>query len=148
MAIYRVFVSPFDRTGSTVIVKEGYCWSAMVFSAFWAIWHRMWIVAILLLAGLLLVRFLALQLDLGENLQSLVSMAVAFILGNEAEHLRAWSLERAGYREIGVVEAHNLDEAELKYFLANRQPPGPAAVNETPRPQLAADDTLGLFGTA
>ena len=147
MAIYRVFVSPFDRTGNTVIVKEGYSWTAMVFSVLWAIWHRMWIVAIVLLAGLLLVGILAMQLQLGENLQSLVSMAVAFILGNEAEHLRAWSLERAGYREVGVVEAHSLDEAELKYFLADRQRSGPAAVTETARPSVVADDTLGLFGT-
>ena len=146
MAIYRVFESTSDHPGSTVFVKEGYCWSAMVFSVLWALWHRMWIVAILLFASLLILNSLAVQLNFGEGLQSLVSMVVAFILGNEAEQLRTWSLRCAGYREAGIIEAHGLDEAELKYFLASPQRSEQADAAETLRPIMASHDTLGLFG--
>ena len=33
-----------------VPIKEGFCWPALFFSLFWSIWHRLWLVALGLIA--------------------------------------------------------------------------------------------------
>ena len=35
----------------TTLVKEGFCWPAFLFTFFWALWHRLWLVAALIFAG-------------------------------------------------------------------------------------------------
>jgi hypothetical protein len=56
---------------------------------------------------------------------------------------RIMSLERAGYRVTGLIEASGLEAAETAYFSV-RKPQIPASVSGNYRSQ--PEDTLGIFG--
>ena len=87
-------------------------------------------------------------IHLGEEIAAIANLAFGLMLGWEAENLRSWSLLRAGFRETGIVQGKDIDEAELKFFMdqpAQFVSPETAALKYRPTPQ---PDTLGLFGNA
>jgi hypothetical protein len=63
-------------------------------------------------------------------------------------------LERQGWRPAGVVEANNLEEAELRYFASNAKPapadmpspPGWATSSTPPTEKSAETSPIGIFG--
>lgn len=144
MAVFTVFEHPTKGPDSTIFVKEGFSGSAFVFSVLWALWHRMWIVAAILLAILATLSLAAYQLEIQEPVVSLINLGMGLIFGFEAHDLRAASLRRAGYREAGLVMAGDLEEAEFKHAYLLRPDRKHAAVDR-PRMQPSTD-TLGLFG--
>lgn len=148
MAIYRVFQHPGQAASTAVFVKEGFSGAAMIFSLFWALWNRLWIVAAVLFAIIAGYGLLAGVFRFGEEIAAIANLAFGLMLGWEAENLRSWSLLRAGFRETGIVQGKDIDEAELKFFMdqpAQFVSPETAALKYRPAPQ---PDTLGLFGNA
>ncbi len=105
----------YEDTGSNLaLVKEGFCWPAFFFSVFWALWHRLWLVALALFA---------LQAGLGWGMgkmslsplgQSVGSFALAVAFGIAANDFRRWTYERRDYHFIDVVGGGNLDGAEQR----------------------------------
>lgn len=144
MRIYAVLEPPDGKPEKVTFVPEGFSWGALLFTALWALWHRLWVVGMLLftLSAALTV---ATNLELlGAGLASLLSLGIALVFGFEARTLQSRSLERAGYRRAGLIQASNREAAELAYF-ADRAPaavvvPAPARLRATP------EDTLGIFG--
>ena len=53
MRVYTVHFRPGSLTPDrdTTLVKEGICWPAFLFTFFWALWHRLWLVAALIVAA-------------------------------------------------------------------------------------------------
>ena len=144
MKIYDVLESPDGRAERTGFVAEGFSWGAFVFTVLWALWHRMWMVAALLFA-LSAALTVAVNLEfLGSGFAALLHFGVALIYAFEARNLQVMSLERAGFRRTGLIQASNRDAAELVYF-ARRVPFAPQPVSA--RPRAAHDDTLGIFGS-
>ena len=49
MRMYEVLERTVDprkgAAGDFVLVKEGFCWPALLFGPLWALYHRMWVVA-------------------------------------------------------------------------------------------------------
>ena len=147
MAIYRVFERPGRSANEAVFIREGFSWAAAIFLVFWALWNRMWIVAAVLLACFAAVSVLGGYIAAGDDNLTIINAAIGLILGLEAEHLRGWSLRRAGYRETGLVQGNGIDEAELKFFMDR---PAETVLAGAVAPKLRhahAPDTLGLFGT-
>jgi hypothetical protein len=108
-AHYRPTSPPPDR--DIVLVKEGFCWPAFVFSALWALFHRMWIEAAALLAvslGLELAVDLAGLAPLGA---SAAGLGLSLLIGFVANDLRRWHLERRGFRTAAVVAGGDEDSA-------------------------------------
>jgi hypothetical protein len=86
---------------------------------------------------------------------------VHLLFALEANGLRVWTLERNGYRLTGIVQGHNIEDAEIRYFsevgmapMAAPVPPAPPtpsvpAVPPRPvapqRPSAEAGDVVGLF---
>ena len=57
MQVYTVHYRPGPGSldPDLVLIKEGFCWPAFLLNALWALWHRLWIAAIVFLgAGALL----------------------------------------------------------------------------------------------
>ena len=55
MRVYTVHILPGADAleDAPLLVREGFCWPAAIFTVFWALWHRMWLVAgLLFIAGL------------------------------------------------------------------------------------------------
>ncbi|MEE9544326.1 MAG: DUF2628 domain-containing protein [Rhodospirillales bacterium] len=104
-----------ETTGSNLLlVKEGFCWPAFIFSILWALWHRLWLVALVMFA---------LQAGLGWGMgemslsplgQSAGSFALSLIFGLFANDFRWWTYERRGYRLVDVVGGANPEDAERR----------------------------------
>jgi hypothetical protein len=142
MAIYTVLEPPEGQPDLVAFVPEGFAWGGFVFTFSWALWHRLWVVAALLLAltaGLSAAANLEL---LGPGLASLLQFVIALLYGFEARELQLSSLERAGFRRAGLITASSVEAAELAYF-TGRAPAIP--VPAPARYRTAPDDTLGIF---
>lgn len=105
-----------DRPKDVVLVREGFSFWALLFQFVWALYHRLWLVAALFLGFGILGEALSRALGLPPGGQFVISVAIAVLIGTEANNLRRWTLARRGYEEVAVVAGHSLDEAEVHYF--------------------------------
>jgi hypothetical protein len=97
------------------MVREGFSWWAALFPLFWFLAKRLWLVAALYFALASFMGFL-----LPAALSPWVFVALQILVGFEARNLQRWSLERQGFRLMGVVQARNEEGAVLN--LADRRP--------------------------
>jgi hypothetical protein len=138
MTLFTVLEPPDANPDKVIVLPEGFSWGALVFTFFWALFHRLWMVAALVFAGFTLLS-MAVQLDLLDPvIASLLQLGVAVILGFEGRHLQVMALERAGFRRAGLIQATAREAAELAYFAGRA--PAPARYRGAP------PDTLGIFG--
>lgn len=148
MAVFSVHNRPGAGPEEAIFVREGFSTAAFLFTVLWALWHRLWLVAAILLAIMAALAVAGPYLGLSEFLMGLVSLAVNLVFGFEARDLQARALVAAGYSEIGLSHGGNLDEAELRFF--HRLNSGPAVstvpIVEIAPPRPYVPDTLGLFG--
>ena len=118
MRVYTVHLRP----GSTlpdrdaVLVKEGFCWPAFFLSFLWALWHRMWALALVLLALEIAVNTVGEALGLAAAAQGVATLGAALAVGFIANDLRRRWLARRGFDDAGVVAAAGCDAA-LRRFL-------------------------------
>jgi len=111
----RLYTVHLDRDGRELkLVREGFNWPAFLFAVPWALWHRMWLVALafavaqgLLGGGLVLA-------GLGEGAQAAASLGLAVLIGYGADELRRNALGGRGYTFEDVVAAESLEMAERR----------------------------------
>ena len=148
MAIYSIHNRQGAGPEEAIFVREGFSTCAFLFTVLWALWHRLWLVAAILLAITAAIALAGSYLGASEFLVELVSLAVNLIFGFEARDLQARALVAAGCPEIGLSHGRNLDEAETRFFHQLDHGPASSAVptlaNPIARPYVP--DTLGLFG--
>ncbi|MCG8512273.1 MAG: DUF2628 domain-containing protein [Rhodospirillales bacterium] len=116
MRVYTVHFRHHLGGPEFVLIKEGFCWPAFVLSVFWALWHRLWLIALLLVVVPLALGAAGLWLGLDPIGESALSIGLALLTGYFANDIRRWMLDRRGYSEEGVVIGDNQDEA-LRRFL-------------------------------
>ena len=130
MRIYTVHI-PAPRPGDepavadpaedAVAVKEGFCWPAVFFSVFWALWHRMWGVALGLAVLLAAVSGFGALAGIDDVTGAALSAGVYILIGGFANDVRRWSLGRRGYRERGILLAAGAEAAILRYIARRDQ---------------------------
>jgi hypothetical protein len=98
------------------LVKEGFCWPAFVFGLAWTLYHRLWIASAILFALIAGLGVVFEQLRLGQLSLSLISFAIAVLVGLLGNDWRRAALRRRGYSEDGVVTAANLETALRRYL--------------------------------
>ena len=113
MKLFTVHVEP--RLRMAVLVKEGFSWPAFLFQPAWALWHGLWVTAVLLAAGLAGVTLL----PLGQEEQAIVALGQAAILGYVGNDLRRWALERRGFLFGAVVAGRDRESAEYRFIDQN-----------------------------
>ncbi len=118
MRIYTVHYRPEPGGGDIVPVKEGFCWPAFLFGPLWALWHRLWVVALGFLALILLLGGAGAAFALDAVTAAALSVGAATAIGGTANDLRRWTLERRGYSEEGVAMGFG-EDAALRRFLNN-----------------------------
>jgi hypothetical protein len=143
-----------------VFVRDGFYFRAFLFTPLWMLWHRMWLV----LAGYVIVSAVleTALVVVGAPRADVVVVAllISALVGLEASTLRRFTLNRRGWRNVGIVSGASLEDAERRYFEAWVQelpsqravpmtpppapPPASGAVPTSPRaPQ--GSDVVGLF---
>jgi hypothetical protein len=116
--LYTVHVRAWAHSADrdAVVLREGFAWGAFVFSVAWALWHRLWFWALIVL-GLSAALAVAGELvGLDPLTDSAIGLAFALLVGWHANDWRRQALERQGYVSAGVVAAPNLIEAERRFF--------------------------------
>lgn len=112
MRCYTVHSRPGE---DIVVIREGFSWGAFLFTALWALWHRLWL-AFLALAVLLLAVDTATELlGVSELIATAIGLAVSLLIGFQANDWRRRALERRGYVFAGVVAAQDADAALRRY---------------------------------
>lgn len=128
-AHYRPTAAPPDR--EIVLVKEGFCWPALAFSALWALWHRMWIEAAAFVGASLAVELIVEFIGLAPLGISAAGLGLSVLVGYVANDLRRSSLERRGFRMAGIVAGRDHDTALARLVDARpeltRRPAAPFA---------------------
>jgi hypothetical protein len=147
MTIYTVHRRPDEPAEKAVFVRDGFSFGAFMFTFFWAVWRRMWLVAALLLLIEGAIALAGRYLGVSDLIVSMLGFGVALIFGFEARSLWRISLAASGRPEVAVTTGHRLEDAELRYFSALPQSAAAPAVKAAPpRSSGQVHDTLGLFG--
>ena len=112
MRVYTVYRPPGPDAGEDpILIREGFCWPAFLFSAFWALWHGLWLVALALFAAEVALGA-ALELSgAGQATQLAAGLGLAFLIGCAANDWRRRSLTRRGAALEGIVAARGSDAA-------------------------------------
>jgi hypothetical protein len=100
----------------TVFVKDGFAWGAFLFSALWALWHRMWLGALVIVAGSVLLAVASELSDMPPALDAALGFAWSLLIGFEAQDWRRRALAARGYVEVAVVSGASIVDAERRFF--------------------------------
>jgi hypothetical protein len=138
MASY-VVLQPSDRLGPDAIerarfVRDGFSFPAFLVPLLWMLWHRLWIEAVAVLAVMLGLTALGEWAGMGIA-ASAASLLFSVGIGLEASAIRVAALRRRGWIEWGVIDAHDLQDAEIRYAAAIADGIGPAPT-EPPAPAI------------
>jgi hypothetical protein len=133
-----------------VFLRDGFYFWAFLLAPLWMLRHRLWL-------GLLfyVVTFAALQValwgaDATGPVRTIVAFLLALLVGLEAASLRRWTLNRRGWRNVGVVVGDDVEAAERRFFDAwvkrgdARAAPAPARTWVPP----GEPEVIGLFPEA
>ena len=110
----RAWSASSDR--EAVLVREGFSWGAFFFSVLWALRYRMWLTAVFLFAISVALSLATDLLGVDPVTDSALGIALALIIGWEANDWRRRSLARRGYVTAAVIAAESLLEAERRFF--------------------------------
>lgn len=110
-----------------VFVREGFCWGAFFFSVAWALRHRMWFVALALLALMLGTVAIGEVLGIDDGVMEALGFALSIWIGFEGNDWRRAALRRKGYAEVGIVAAAAPELAEHLFFDRQARARGGAA---------------------
>ncbi len=118
MRLYSVHLREHGRRADKdlILVKEGFSWPAFVFTFVWALFTRMWWVAIGLFAVLMLVGFGLAALGVGEVVDAVVTIALAVAIGYLGNDLRRRNLAGRGFQEVAVVSGKNAEDATRRFL--------------------------------
>src|ERR1700731_3252031 len=138
MSVYTVHEPPLRAGGAATdverfaFVRDGFSWWAFLFAPLWMLRHRMWLVLIgyVVVAG-------AIETPVGLSVApavaaSLIGILLGLLVGLEAGTLRRFTLNRGGWKNLGVVSGADREDAERRFFgawLRRTSPPsrGPHA---------------------
>lgn len=116
--IYTVHIDPSkaNPVEKAVFVREGFNIFAFIFGIFWALYQRMWLVAL----GIAIVEILfvvALQQGLVDGISlDIIRLAFHLMIGFHGNDLRRWTFSRHGYIMPEVVVSDNELRAQQRYF--------------------------------
>lgn len=121
MQVYTVHLrrEGLDPDHDIVVVKEGFCWPALVFEALWALWHRLWLAAVVMIAVSVVLGGIVQAMGADPLTQVFVNAGIAVAIGLLANDLRRRGLARAGFAEAGIVCAPDADAALYDFLRHN-----------------------------
>jgi hypothetical protein len=112
----RAWSAEPDR--DAVLLREGFCWPACLFTLAWALAHRLWLPAAGLAVPVLGLAALGAWLPVDPLAIEAVGLLLALWVGCEGNDWRRAALRRRGYAETGVIAAPSRVHAEQRLFAA------------------------------
>jgi hypothetical protein len=161
MSVYTVHKPPTRNAGAAptaerfVFVRDGFSFWAFIAAPWWMLWHRMWLVLAGYVVLIVALMFALVALGASHGALAVVSLFVAILIGLEASTLRRFTLQRRGWRNVGIISGDDMEAAERRFFDGwLRQASGQSQTNAATPPTLPPSATsrapqppgvLGLF---
>lgn len=161
MPIYTVHVSEKNIENANealqkmALVRDGFRIPALIFSIFWLLWHRLWLVSVIVLAAYIIFFSLVYHFQLHPLSVLLMESLIGFLLALEGSSLQRWTLARKNMPTCDVVIADNASDAEAKAVVrwlerqdqikkdaprkseyANQTPPQESVIGLFPQPEM------------
>lgn len=153
MARYTVHVPKLATTRAAaleraVFVREGWSWGAFFFGPFWLLWHRHWVIGLLVLVleGVLLSALDSLSLH--PTASATAHFLLSLLFGLEGASLRRFALAKSGYAEVALVAGGSMDEMERRFFASVTPEPPAVVAPVSVVPQVSSSGVIGLFPQA
>ncbi len=128
-----------DRDGPDIeLVPEAFSWGALLIPIIWALYRRLWWVAIGVVVVSIVVPRLRQVADFNENGLLIANFAINIVLGWLGNDLRRWELRRKGYRAVDFVRARRIGDAEVIAITRLAE----AATAATPAPPSTRESEL------
>ncbi|EFM57892.1 DUF2628 domain-containing protein [Brucella inopinata] len=142
--------SPSEKA---VFVHNGFSILALVFPFVWLLMQRLWFEAFAVLGITILLGLAGTYLGIDDAVP-LLAILVSLFVALEGVGWKIAKLERQGYVQRAVIEAADLDEAEIRYFIgrdgvetASADIPVPQWGQQVPRPAPSTfGATIGFVG--
>lgn len=109
MNIYSVYTSPTAE--NPIFIRQGFSFMAAIFNALWALYYRLWSLAIFVLIITFAADFFRMP-----NLVFLLNITILFLFGFFASEIREYYAGKSGYQLSDILLAANDEEAELRYY--------------------------------
>ena len=105
-----------DRAEGVRFVKEGFSWSAAILAPLWMLWRGLWLALLVYVVAMGALAVAAKAMGVGDQLASLLFLAIHVLIGFEADSIERWTLARRGWRTIGSVVGRDVVECERRFF--------------------------------
>ena len=118
MRIYTVHIHPKKKRPheNPIFIEEGFNWFAFLFHWMWALYQRVWSVAIAVLLLNVLFAYANMSQWLHPISVTAMQLGLFFIMGTHGNDLRREALKKRGYITSDIVTSDNLVGAEQRYF--------------------------------
>lgn len=115
--LYSVYLKPADMNlpEKSVFIQDGFSFSAFFLNIIWAIYHKAWLLVGIALAFSIILEVLRQHFGMSEAAITIMNLGFYIWFGLEANSIREYSLEKAGYNLIDIVSGKNIDEAQKKF---------------------------------
>ena len=124
MARTKVYTAHVRGRGSLdsdiVFVKDGFSWPAFFFTGIWALWHRLWLFALIVFAGGIAIGLISDFIDLDPLTDAALGLAWAALVGYEANDAHRRALANRGYDLEDIVLGQTLSQVEHRFFLKHQ----------------------------
>lgn len=111
MNIYSVYTDSSKKDNEVILIKQGFSFIAGFFNFFWALYHRMWLIAIFLM-----ILSFVISADGPSFIAYCVNLVILFIFGFFASEIREYYAIKSGYNLSDIILASSEEEAEVKYI--------------------------------
>ena len=136
---------------STLILPDGFSWTAFFFPWIWLLWNRLWLAGIFIFLVQVLSGFL-MRMPEFEIAAFLLGLATSLLIALEGRHYRSEVLIRRGWTLETVISAPDIQAAEEIYFSGLPEPekqqlPASAEWAKQEKPPVAGwqGPHMGLF---
>ncbi|MGU3400116.1 DUF2628 domain-containing protein [Brucellaceae bacterium D45D] len=150
-----VVLEPVDSQNAekAVFVRDGFHVLSLILPVVWLLFQRLWFEAAAVF-GVMIVLGLGGSLLGISNAIPLITLLVSVFVALEGANWKVAKLRRQGFAEKAVIDAANLEEAEIRYFHDRKEPfavhPNVAApewTQQTARPAYSSTgSTIGFVG--
>jgi len=115
--IYTFYLKPGETPlEAAIAVPERFSFAAFLFGFLWALYRRLWLIAMVIAGFQLGLPFVAEELGLNPAFGSAALLAFAIYVGCSANDWRREKLEHNGYVLAGIAVGRDLEEAERRFF--------------------------------
>jgi hypothetical protein len=99
-----------------IFLREGFNWLAFLFTFIWALYQRLWVFAIVIVAANILVMTALKYGYISPFPAALVQFAMQFVVGFHANDFLRQRMQKQGYIFQDITSGDSLLRAEQRYF--------------------------------